>query len=529
LVGAHHGNEKISTEITLSFLKYLLENYATNQQVNYLVNNREIWIVPILNADGHVNNSRYNGAGVDINRDYGYMWQGEGNSPSPWSQLETRAILKHSQNNNISLEYEYHSTASYVNYVWDHMPIDPPDSAYIIQISQEYADSTYGSSLTQLVKTNGYDWYYVRGSAQDAAFGIFGNIGTTIETQYPTTQAKVDSICLANRRALMAMITRAGWGISGIVRDSITQAPLFAMVKFISPKRWTVYTDKLIGDFHKMLPAGNYTFRVEANGYQPKTLNVTVPANDVVEVTIDLIPDSLSLNHVQKLIWVRRDRPDMVFRTITIDGLGIPDSNYYSLGPTGQIVLEADPPIRNFPGNDFIVYEGDATPEYYTVAVSNDWRGTFYSYGSVSGTQAFDLAAVGMDSVRYLKIVNAGGGSSSDPYAGFDLDGISYRQNPLSFIKENTNQLLANTIFQIYPNPAKTHLNIKLASNSQRLISPIFTIYDIVGNVVKKLTLNNNPNCYWKLDISNLPAGVYFCLIDNTTSTIYKQKIIINR
>ncbi|MCX8014893.1 MAG: M14 family zinc carboxypeptidase, partial [candidate division WOR-3 bacterium] len=167
LVGAHHGNEKISTEITLSFLRYLLENYATNQQVNNLVNNREIWIIPILNADGHVNNSRYNGAGVDINRDYGYMWQGEGSSPSPWSQPETRAILRHSQNNNISLEYEYHSTASYVNYVWDHMPIDPPDSAYIIQISQEYADSTYGSSLTQLVKINGYDWYYVRGSAQD--------------------------------------------------------------------------------------------------------------------------------------------------------------------------------------------------------------------------------------------------------------------------------------------------------------------------------------------------------------------------
>ncbi|MCX8014447.1 MAG: carboxypeptidase regulatory-like domain-containing protein, partial [candidate division WOR-3 bacterium] len=352
--------------------------------------------------------------------------------------------------------------------------------------------------------------------AQDAAFGIFGNIGTTIETQYPTTQAKVDSVCLANRRALMAMITRAGWGISGIVRDSITQTPLFAMVKFINPKRWTVYTDKQVGDFHKMLPAGNYTFRVEANGYQPKTLTVTVPVNGTVDVTIDLIPDSISANHIQKLIWVRRDRPDMVFRTITIDGLGIPDSNYYSLGPTGQIVLEADPPIRNFPGSDFFVYEGDATPEYYTVSVSNDWRGTFYSYGSVSGTQAFDLATVGLDSARYLKIVNAGGGSSSDPYAGFDLDGISYRQNPLSYLEEK--DLISPTVqkFIIYPNPAKTYLNIKYLADTRHHLSPIFKMYNVAGKIVRTVVLANNAgiSC-WQMDISKLPTGIYFGIIDD--------------
>ncbi|MBS4014988.1 MAG: T9SS type A sorting domain-containing protein [Candidatus Latescibacteria bacterium] len=531
LVGAHHGNEKISTEITLSFLKYLVENYAFNTQVANLVNNREIWIIPILNPDGHVSNSRYNGAGYDLNRDYGYMWSGS--TPSPWSQPETRHIQKHSNENNITLEYEYHSTASYVNYVWDHHPKDPPDSSYIILISQEYADSTYGSPTTQLQKINGYDWYYVRGSAQDAVFGIWGTFGTTIETQYPTTQARVDSICIANRRALMKMITRAGWGISGLVRDSITQAPLFAMIKFTNPKRWTCYTDKQVGDFHKMVSAGTYTFQVEANGYQSKSFTVNVPDTGAVHIFADLLPDTTASYYVQKIIWVRRDRPDMAYQTITIDALGEPDLSYYSLGPYGTIILEADPPIRNFPGVDFTVVQGSATPEAYTVSVSNDWRGSWFSYGATSGTINFDLATVSMDSAKYIRIVDAGGGSTSDHYAGFDLDAVIYRQSASTVIEsEISNWQLPISSLSIYPNPSRSRINIKYQKSNIKNSNEKLKIYNIEGRIVQEFELKaNSGNIIWNTrDKYNnlLPAGIYFGLLDTPQGTI-KQKIVINR
>lgn len=535
LVGAHHGNEKISTEITWQFLKYLLENYNTLPQITNLVNNTEIWIIPIINPDGHVNNSRYNGAGIDINRDYGYMWQAGQGSPGPWSQPETRLIQKHSQDNQIVLEYEYHSTQSYVNYLWDHHPQDPPDSAYIIQISQEYADSTYGSSTTRLYKINGYDWYYVRGSAQDACFGIWGGIGTTIETQYPTTQAKVDSICVANRRALLAMITRAGWGISGIVRDSLTQAPLFAMIKFTSPPRWTVYTDKIVGDFHKMVAPGNYTFTVQANGYQPKSFNVTVPANGVVNVDVQLVRDTTIYYSVQKLIWVGRDRPDMAYRTITIDGLGPPDLVYYSLGPGGTIVLEADPPIRNSAGYDFTVVEGDLTAENYSVAVSNDWRGSWFSCGTGSGTSQFDLSnagTIGMDSAKYIRIIDAGGSSTSDPYAGFDLDGIVYRQNQAGICEDFSNPQPQLKTYSIYPNPSRTYINIKYQIVNSKYKEQTLRIFDVQGRVIKTFNLDaSSGNIIWNTKDNTerlVPAGIYFCVLDMPQGKI-QHKIIINR
>ncbi len=531
LVGPHHGDEKIATEITLSLLKYLLQNYTFNLQVTDLVNNREIWIIPIFNVDGHVANSRYNNAGVDLNRDYGYMWQSGEGSPGPFSQAETKLMFKHAQNNNITLEYEYHSSASYVNYLWDHHPADPPDSAYDKQIAQEYADSTYGSSVTHLTIINGYAWYYVRGSAQDDIFGTWGGFGTTIETPLPSAQSTVDSICMVNRRALLAMITRAGWGVSGIVTDSSTSTPLFAMIQFTNPKRWTVYTDKQAGDFHKMLPAGTYTFMVSANGYQPKTLTVTVPTNGVVDTNITLVPDTTSLYYVQKLIWVRRDRPDMAFSTITMDGLGVPDNTPYSLGPAGTIVLEADPPIRNFTGNDFTVYETGVTPENITVSVSNNWQsGVWYTCGTGGSTSSFDLTTASMDSARYIRIVDGGGGSSSDPYAGYDLDGITYRRSEMSVLEENVVTTPIIKMLKIAPNPALFLVNIKYQLSNTK--EQQMKIFNADGRVVQTIRLAPSAvTAVWDTKDKTgkqVPAGVYFCVLD-TPQGHYQEKVIINR
>jgi hypothetical protein len=62
LVGCHHAREWISVEIPFLVGKYLIDNYkdAANavtkkeKTINHLVDNAEIWIVPMLNPDGHL-------------------------------------------------------------------------------------------------------------------------------------------------------------------------------------------------------------------------------------------------------------------------------------------------------------------------------------------------------------------------------------------------------------------------------------------------------------------------------------------
>ena len=521
LVGPHHGNEKIATEITLAFLKYLCESYDTSPGIRDVVDNREIWICPIFNVDGHVANSRYNANGIDLNRDWGYEWYGDGGSPSPISQVETQAMRQNSERHVFNLEYAYHSAAAYVNYLWDNHPSDPPDSGYIIALSQRYADSTYGSG-TQLDPINGYDWYEVHGSCQDYTFGVYGGIATTIETAQPGNRQAVDNICVANRRALLDMIRLAGWGIQGLVYDSATAAPLFARIEFAAPYRWTTYAQPQVGDFHKMVPAGTYTVKVSANGYVSKTITgVAVPDTGSTLLDVPLVPAAPETpNYVQKVVTVERIDDSHVYRDWTIRSLGEPDGVYYSVGPSpSNVVFDVDPyqPVRNLQGNDITVLASGA----YSFAAANNWTGPWFSLGAGNGTTSFDLASVSLDSARYLKLTSTG-----TPV----LDAISYVGGRMSQIADEP-QPAHLLQLSVTPIPASRQVRIAL---SDPLPGPAarLKITDVAGRVVRVWNVADGTRLVsWDLrdDLGcDIRTGIYFCLLE-TPGVSQTRKLIVRR
>lgn len=99
----HHAREPISMEALLYYMYWLLDNYNTNPESKYLVDNREIYFIPIVNPDGYAynqqtnpngggnwrKNRRNNGScfGVDLNRNYSLGWgyDNSGSSPDPCS------------------------------------------------------------------------------------------------------------------------------------------------------------------------------------------------------------------------------------------------------------------------------------------------------------------------------------------------------------------------------------------------------------------------------------------------------------
>ena len=122
IIGCHHSRELISVEVPFYFANYLVENYGRKADVTDLVDNREIWIIPMLNPDGHVyveeghTNWRKNRSpidedddgtidayAVDLNRNYGYKWGVDEHTSDypesefyhgkePFSEKETQAI-----------------------------------------------------------------------------------------------------------------------------------------------------------------------------------------------------------------------------------------------------------------------------------------------------------------------------------------------------------------------------------------------------------------------------------------------------
>jgi hypothetical protein len=538
IVGPHHGDEKIATEITLSFLQYVLASYDTSMAVHSLIDSTELWVIPIFNVDGHVANNRTNANGVDLNRDYGYRWSGMGSSPSPFSQPETRLMRQHDIDNNISIEFAYHSIQSYVNYLWDNHPADPPDSGMIVMLADEYADSTYGSSTTQLEPINGRDWYRVDGSCQDASFGLFGDLAYTIETEQLGPQAKIDSICVANRRALLGMIRACLLGVTGVVRDSLTGSPLFARISVDSPLRWDCYTDPALGDFHKPLPAGTYTLTVHAQGFVAKTVTgVVVPAGGTATADFDLVPDTSGNIYVEEMVWLNHGDPDEIMPTTSILALGAPDGSSFSLGRRGDVCLSAGRgrSIPNVQGNDITVFDSDSVSDGYWLYAGNDWTGPWTSLGHANGTTSFDLGSAGLDSARYLRIVCDSTGSNSDPKAGLDLDAVAYRSSPAALLSPSP--LAPRPSLAVFPSPANRVLNIVAPPDCRQL-----EIIDISGRTVKCYRFGTGQSALdcgstaaafpdrYTIDLRNagLGPGVYLARFETASGTS-EHKFVVAR
>ncbi len=95
--------------------------------------------------------------------------------------------------------------------------------------------------------------------------------------------------------------------------------------------------------------------------------------------------------------------------------------------------------IFNCKGDDFTVYEGDATSDGYIVYVSNNWDGSWTELGTGSGTTNFDLEDIRVDSARFIKIKDDGSGSATEPNPGFDLDAIENLNPTDVFVDDDFN------------------------------------------------------------------------------------------
>ncbi len=95
LMGGIHGDEPLGVELAKKTLEMLLAD-AAQQQPQFKVP----WaLIPCLNIDGYKQNTRVNGRGVDLNRNYpSKSWSPEAAKerynpgPSPGSEAEIQAV-----------------------------------------------------------------------------------------------------------------------------------------------------------------------------------------------------------------------------------------------------------------------------------------------------------------------------------------------------------------------------------------------------------------------------------------------------
>ena len=442
--GGIHGDEVGGSENLIRYARELCLAYGTDTAITDLVNTREIWLYLMVNPDGRVNMSRYNDAFVDCNRDFGYMWNAEGNSTGPFSQPESKALRDCMLDNQFVVYTNYHSGTEVIAYPWSYRSNPTPDNSHIQQLASVYSSTSgYPGGL---LYGQGYNIMYpINGSTKDFQYGSLGNVGWSIEisNDKQPPQSMIMTYYNYNKPAMTEMIKRCGWGLEGKVTDSMTGDPVRATVWI--DNYYPVNTDPVVGDYHKYVTQASYPVRVSASGYKTKVLsNVIVPSQGSVVRDFSLARDTgwygfrVSSCQVPTL-----NTADAGY---TPGCLGAPDDIAYSIGKNGWVVIDLGDTLRNLPGNDLTIIEAGTTPEGFTCYAGLSQDGTWTSLGNGMGTTGFDLGSLAK--ARYIKIVDDGDGPSMGEGIGYDLDAIRMLHEPLisDFIAGNIHPCTGDSV-----------------------------------------------------------------------------------
>ncbi|MFN0203704.1 MAG: M14 family zinc carboxypeptidase [Bacteroidia bacterium] len=209
----HHCREPEAMMQLFYFFYYLLENYGTNAEATHLINERELYFIPVVNPDGYVynetiapsgggmwrKNRKDNGDGsfgVDLNRNYGYQWgyNDQGSSPdgsssiyrgtAPFSELETQAMRDLALAHDFKVVLNYHTYGDLLLYPWGHKYEQTTDSLVFngrgkaLNAQNHYQ---YGPAPFVLYEVNGEanDWMYGEQTTKPKIFSMTPEVGRT--------------------------------------------------------------------------------------------------------------------------------------------------------------------------------------------------------------------------------------------------------------------------------------------------------------------------------------------------------------
>lgn len=229
--GMHHAREGIGIQLLFYYMYYLLENYDTDPDVQYIVNNFELYFIPIMNPDGYGYNiqNQPNGGGmwrknrrqnddgsygVDINRNYSYMWAyddyGSSGDPSDetyrgpeaCSEPEIQNIRDFCEDHQFRIALNYHSYSGLLLYPWGWSPeLCDDDSIFwahsdILNTENGYSN---GPGYTTIYPTNGGsdDWFYGEQETKNMIYAYTPEVGSGDDGFWPAI-SNIIPLCQEN-------------------------------------------------------------------------------------------------------------------------------------------------------------------------------------------------------------------------------------------------------------------------------------------------------------------------------------------
>lgn len=206
--GCQHAREWITPMTNMYIAEVLLERYAAGDaRVRTLLDNAEVIVVPVVNPDGYTfswtsgnrlwrKNRRPNAGGsfgVDLNRNWGYQWGGEGagttansetyRGTAAFSEPETQALRDFvNANPRIKAHIDFHSYGQLILSPWGYAATLPADSMLFDEINDSLEAGIEGVYGMPYNAGPTYTTIYpAAGVSQDWLYGVKGILAWGIE------------------------------------------------------------------------------------------------------------------------------------------------------------------------------------------------------------------------------------------------------------------------------------------------------------------------------------------------------------
>ncbi len=239
--GNIHAREVIVPYVIMNFCELLADNYGIDQRITDIVNEREIWVLPVINPDGYLYNEEThpNGGGmwrknkryidnvlygVDLNRNFSFMWgfDNQGSSPYVWSETyrgdspasepETQVVIDFVNSREFVSCINYHSHGDMIIFPFGYDP--DIDSEYLdIYISFAQAmnltlDWEVGTCPQVLYPVNGDAADWMEGGADNRIFSFVFEVGNSWDGFWPD----LDRIEPLSQEQEEPLLTFCEWG-----------------------------------------------------------------------------------------------------------------------------------------------------------------------------------------------------------------------------------------------------------------------------------------------------------------------------
>lgn len=293
-ISSMHGDEVTGKEMMVYLIRELLLKHGTDSALTRLVDHAELFIMPSMNPDGTERHQRFNANGVDLNRDFPELHEGEFSTAG--RAIETKNIMELHKQHHFLVALNFHGGALCVNIPWDSKANTTgtyfADNTLMVSLAKAYAEAnepmhqvTEGSFKNGI--TYGYEWYQVLGGMQDWASHFRQAVHATIEissVKWPGA-SQLGGFWADNHDSLITYLERGATGVHLKVTDANGNVVNNVTVETSSSKRGLFYPK---GYVHRSTTLEPQQVTVRSPGFASQTLTVNPTAYDGTFQTVVL-------------------------------------------------------------------------------------------------------------------------------------------------------------------------------------------------------------------------------------------------